>query len=118
MQEKKQREMDIVKKLLCLVYWKKELEIFILLMGEIKQKEIFYVNNLVDTIVRKVHLEKILKFIDPMNISHEYFLKNWDMKPHLEMQQTRKAQNDLTTFWQNLKNLLKFCNFLQKICTF
>lgn len=46
--------------------------------------------------------EKILKFIDPMNISHEYFLKNWDMEPHLEMQQTRGAQNDLTTFWQNL----------------
>ena len=45
--------------------------------------------------------ERILKFIEPMNISHEYILKNWDMTPHLERQHTRNAQNELTSFWQD-----------------
>ena len=48
--------------------------------------------------------ERILKFLEPMNISHEFVLKNWDMSPHLERQQTKNAQNKLTTFWQDLTN--------------
>ena len=47
--------------------------------------------------------EKILSFLEPMDISQEYVVKTWDCTSHLDKKETKIAQNELTTFWQDFK---------------
>ena len=47
-------------------------------------------------------IEKILKFIPPMNSEHEEFLENWDMGDFLLSEKTVKSHSDLTSYWQEL----------------
>ena len=47
-------------------------------------------------------IEKILKFIPPMNSEHEGILENWDMSDFLNSEKTVKSHSDLTSYWQEL----------------
>ena len=46
--------------------------------------------------------ENILKLIEPMSEDDELRIMKWNMRAHLAEKKTKKAQEKLTTFWQDL----------------
>ena len=47
-------------------------------------------------------MDKILKYLHPMNASQEIYLENWDRTDFLEMKKTKKSHFDLTSYWQDI----------------